>query len=333
MQKIPTTIITGFLGAGKTTLIQYYLQHTSKKCSLLINEFGAVGVDKELLSAKKSCSVSHMIELTNGCICCTVADDFLPALEQLLAQDSQPEHIIIETSGLALPKPLVKAFTWPTIRPYVTVDSVITLLDAPQILKGIFLPSSTDNNTNHENPLEELFEDQLSLADIALLNKCDQITPQDQDDIIAQLRRHDIHCLRDETPIIPIKNGKIHPDVIFGIGSALEDNVHKRPSHHDDIDGEHDHDDFTSFDIVIKDITNIEQKIHDILKRYPIYRIKGFLVHEHKKFREVIHVAGANIDRYFDRPWHDDERKESRIIIIGAKKLDDVKNDIQHLFE
>ena len=117
-RKIPATVVTGFLGAGKTTLIRHLLETANgKRLALIINEFGDIGVDGEVLKACRSetCGEEDIVELANGCICCTVADDFVPTIETLLARDPQPDHIVIETSGLALPKPLVRAFAWPEI--------------------------------------------------------------------------------------------------------------------------------------------------------------------------------------------------------------------------
>ena len=119
LTKIPVTVITGFLGAGKTTLIRHLMQNPQgKRLAILVNEFGTVGVDGDILKscADDNCPVENIVELANGCICCTVADDFLPTMEALLGRADPPEHILIETSGLALPKPLLKAFDWPSVR-------------------------------------------------------------------------------------------------------------------------------------------------------------------------------------------------------------------------
>src|SRR5271169_1264183 len=128
LAKTPVTIVTGFLGAGKTTLIRHVLENAKGRClALIVNEFGDVGVDGDILRSCgiESCPDENIVELANGCLCCTVADDFVPAIEALLGRDRKPEHIIVETSGLALPKPLVKAFDWPPIRSKLTVDGVI----------------------------------------------------------------------------------------------------------------------------------------------------------------------------------------------------------------
>ena len=187
LAKIPVTIVTGFLGAGKTTLIRHVLAHAQgRRLALVINEFGDVGVDGEILRncGVESCPEGNIVELANGCLCCTVADDFLPAIEGLLAREPRPDHILIETSGLALPKPLVKAFDWPDIRAKLTVDGVIAVVDAAAVADGRFAndeeklaaQKARDPSLDHDNPLEEVYEDQLLCADLILLNKSDLLS-------------------------------------------------------------------------------------------------------------------------------------------------------------
>src|SRR5581483_946667 len=184
--KIPTTIVTGFLGAGKTTLIRHLIENArGRRLALLVNEFGDVGVDGEILrGCGDACPEENIIELANGCICCTVADDFVPAIETLLSRPQRPDHIVIETSGLALPKPLVKAFDWPSIRSRLTVDGVVTVVDGAALAAGRFADDPEalaaqrqgDPALDHDNPLEEVFEDQLLCADMVVLNKTDLLT-------------------------------------------------------------------------------------------------------------------------------------------------------------
>src|SRR4029077_4984421 len=131
--RLPATIVTGFLGAGKTSLIRHLIETASgKRLAFVINEFGERGIDRELIlgCGLQDCGEEDIVELANGCICCTVADDFLPTMRILLSRKVRPDHILIETSGLALPKPLLKAFDWPEIRSRITVDGVIALADA-----------------------------------------------------------------------------------------------------------------------------------------------------------------------------------------------------------
>ena len=184
LAKIPVTVITGFLGSGKTTLIRHLMANPQgKRLAILVNEFGTVGVDGDILKscADASCPVENIVELANGCICCTVAEDFIPTIEALMALPTRPDHIIIETSGLALPKPLLKAFDWPAIRSRITVDGVVTLADAEAVAAGRFAPDPAavqaqrlaDDSIDHETPLSEVFEDQIACADIVLLSKAD----------------------------------------------------------------------------------------------------------------------------------------------------------------
>ena len=196
--KIPVTIVTGFLGSGKTTLIRHVLTHAhGRRLALIINEFGDVGVDGDILKScgATSCPEENIVELANGCICCTVADDFAPAISALLAREPKPEHIVIETSGLALPKPLVKAFEWPELRAKLTVDGVIAVVDAGAVAEGRFADDpeavarqrQADPSLDHDNPLEEVYEDQLLCADMIVLNKTDLL---DAPDARARARGH-----------------------------------------------------------------------------------------------------------------------------------------------
>jgi len=197
--KIPCTIITGFLGAGKTTMIRNLLANANgRRLALIINEFGDVGVDGEILRncGIESCPDENIVELSNGCICCTVAEDFVPTLEKLLALNPRPDHIIIETSGLALPKPLVKAFAWPEIRGKVTVDGVVTVVDGPAVAAGQFVADpgkvaaqrAADPSLDHDNPLEEVYGDQLLCADLVVLNKTDAMSADEIARVTQRLR-------------------------------------------------------------------------------------------------------------------------------------------------
>ena len=183
-QKIPATVITGFLGAGKTSIIRHLLENANgRRIALIINEFGDIGIDGEILRGCgiEGCEDEDILELANGCICCTVADDFIPTMEALLGREKKPDQIVIETSGLAMPKPLVKAFNWPDIRTRVTVDAVVTVVDGPAVAAGLFASDpeavqaqrEDDEALEHESPLEELFEEQLGCADMVVINKTD----------------------------------------------------------------------------------------------------------------------------------------------------------------
>lgn len=252
MHKLPVTVITGFLGAGKTTLIRnLLLNNQGRRIAVLVNEFGEVGIDGELL---RSCGVcdedetadSNILELANGCLCCTVQEEFLPTMQTLLQRREQIDCIVIETSGLALPKPLVQAFRWPEIRTGATVDGVVTLVDAVAVAAGQFATDldaleeqrQADDSLDHETPIEELFEDQLACADLVLLSKIDCLSPEESD----RVRRWLSTQVRSGVPIVPVTNGQLDSDVLLGFNAAVEDNLEQRPSHHDH-EEEHDHDD------------------------------------------------------------------------------------------
>src|ERR1700680_4576992 len=139
LARVPCTIVTGFLGAGKTTRIPPpWANAQGRRLAVIVNEFGDVGIDGDLLKGcgDAACPEENIVELANGCLCCTVADEFVPALDGILARRPAVEHIVIETSGLALPKPLVQAFNWPAIKSRVTVDGVVAVIDGAALADG-----------------------------------------------------------------------------------------------------------------------------------------------------------------------------------------------------
>ncbi|MBV8474191.1 MAG: cobalamin biosynthesis protein CobW, partial [Hyphomicrobiales bacterium] len=232
LAKTPVTIITGFLGAGKTTLIRHVLAHAhGRRLALIVNEFGDVGVDGEILRScgVSSCPEENIVELANGCICCTVADDFLPAIETLLAREPRPDHIIVETSGLALPKPLVKAFDWPAVRSKLTVDGVIAVVDAAAVAEGRFADDEAkiaaqraeDASLDHDNPLEEVYEDQLLCADLVILNKADLVDSQALERVTAEIAA----AIPREVKVVATKEGRLEPSLILGLQAAAEDDL------------------------------------------------------------------------------------------------------------
>jgi len=329
--KIPTTVITGFLGAGKTTLIRHILNNTNgRRIALIINEFGDLGIDREMVTGCgiEGCDDDAILELANGCICCTVADDFLPTMEVLLERPEPPDHIVIETSGLALPKPLVKAFNWPEIRSRVTVDGVIAVVDAPAVEEGRFADNpeavqsirELDEAFDHESPLEEVFEDQLLSADLVLLNKCDLL-----DDFAVERVRTVVSKETDPAAkMISTTRGRVDPKILLGIGGAVEDVIDGRRSHHDGED-DHDHDDFESFVVEIERLdepNELTDRIKRVSTEHDILRVKGFADVAGKDMRLVVQGVGPRVQHYFDRPWQADEPRQSRLVVIGETGLD-----------
>ena len=306
LEKIPVTILTGFLGAGKTTLIRnLILKNKSKKLAVIINEFGDLGVDGEIVKqcSDETCPEENILELANGCICCTVADDFIPTMKSLLGGQYLPEHILIETSGLALPKPLLKAFEWPEIRSRLTVDSVLAVVDAEAVVNGIFAPQmSTEleekqNQTyvEHETPLSEVFEDQINCSDVVLLTKPDLVKN------ISDARNIIIKEMERNVPILEVQNGDIGADVILGVNAAAETDLDNRRSHHDGFD-DHEHDDFDTFSISVPKILDLEKfkiVLETLIQENEILRIKGFLRVESKPLNLLVQGVGKRLSVNF----------------------------------
>ena len=306
LEKIPVTILTGFLGAGKTTLIRnLILKNKSKKLAVIINEFGDLGVDGEIVKqcSDETCPEENILELANGCICCTVADDFIPTMKSLLEGQYIPEHILIETSGLALPKPLLKAFEWPEIRSRLTVDSVLAVVDAEAVVNGIFAPQMSNeleekqNQTyvEHETPLSEVFEDQINCSDVVLLTKPDLV------ENISVARNIIIKEMERNVPILEVQNGDIGADVILGVNAAAETDLDNRRSHHDGFD-DHEHDDFDTFSISVPKILDIEKfkiVLETLIRENDILRIKGFLRVESKPLNLLVQGVGKRLSVNF----------------------------------
>jgi len=330
MNRIPATVITGFLGAGKTSLIRHLLENADgRRIALIINEFGDLGVDRGIVDgcAIPGCAEDDVVELANGCICCTVADDFLPTITALLDRENPPEHIVIETSGLALPKPLVKAFAWPEVRARVTVDGVVTVIDAAAVTDGRFADDpeaiaaaqAADPSLDHDNPLEELFVDQVSCADLIIVNKADLVTGDgaDIDAALAPHRRPGVKAVR-------ATHGRIDPAILLGLDAGAEDDLETRPSLHDGED-EHDHDDFDSFVVALGDVADpdaLEARLVGAVNAHDIYRIKGFVNVPGKARRLVLQGVGTRFERYFDRDWATTETPRTELVVIGKSGMD-----------
>ena len=331
LAKTPVTIVTGFLGAGKTTLIRHLLANAGgRRLALIINEFGDVGVDGDLVKgcADAACPKDAIIELANGCICCTVADDFAPAIMGLIAREPKPDHIVIETSGLALPKPLIKAFDWPDLRSRLTVDGVVAVVDAAAVAEGRFADDPAriaeqrrvDPSLDHDNPLEEVYEDQLMSADLVVLNKADLV---DKDELAA-LKAQIAGALPRSIRIAPAREGAIDPDVLIGMNAAAEDDLAARPSHHDAA-GEHDHDDFDTFVVVIPAVRDPDALIDRLVqatRAHDVLRVKGFVEVAGKPMRMLVQGVGSRFRRDFDRLWAVDEPRSSRLVVIAERGVD-----------
>ena len=329
--KIPATVVTGFLGAGKTTLLRHLVTTANgRRLAIIVNEFGDVGIDGEILRAcgDEACGDDDIVELTNGCLCCTVADDFVPTIQALIDRPEPPDHIVIETSGLALPKPLIRAFNWPEIRTRVTVDGVVAVVDGPAVVEGRFAADedavaaqrTADPSLDHDSPLEELFEDQLGSADLVVVNKTDLMADGDHNVVAETLGRY----ARGVARTIRTSHGTIDASVLLGLDAAAEDDLDSRPSHHDSTD-DHDHDDFDSFVVALDTVPtpdDLLDRLAPVLADHDILRLKGFAAVDGKPMRLVVQAVGRRIQHYFDRDWHADEARRTELVVIGQRGLD-----------
>jgi len=330
LARVPCTIVTGFLGAGKTTLIRHMIANAQgRRLAVIVNEFGDVGIDGEILKGcgNEACPEENIVELANGCLCCTVADEFVPALDAILAR-AGVEHIVIETSGLALPKPLVQAFHWPAIKSRVTVDGVVVVVDGAALADGrvahdlnaLAQQRVTDTALAHDDPIEEVFEDQIACADLVVLNKRDLVDAagmaKAQAAITAKLPR--------SVKVITAADGKIDQALLLGLGVGTEDDIANRRTRHD-AEEDHDHEDFVSFVVAVGEIVDpsaLAARVAALAEEFAVLRVKGFAAVADKPMRLLLQAVGPRVTHQYDRPWAADEAREGRLVVIGLKGLD-----------
>jgi len=355
--KTPVTVVTGFLGSGKSTLMMNLITKSKdRRIAVVVNEFGEIGIDGNLIKSCCGCEEDSVVELKNGCVCCTVQEEFLPTMRKLLEDEQGFDHIVVETSGLALPKPLLKAINWPDLKPLLTVDSVITVVDADGVATGeicdrdrVQAQREADDSVDHETSIEELFEDQLSCADLVVLTKADLVDEERMNIVKESLKTR----VRSGVQVVEAIKGDLAPEIALGLGAAAEDDLDSRHSHHDehhhhdhdhdhdhdhghhhhhDDDDEHDHhhghghdhhhhdDDIDTVALKpgpIADPQTYVDSLKQLCERLEIYRIKGFLDVPGKAMRMVLQGVGPRFETYYDRPWRADEERISYVVVIG----------------
>jgi cobalamin biosynthesis protein CobW len=331
LARVPCTIVTGFLGAGKTTLIRHVLANAGgRRLAVIVNEFGDVGIDGEILKGcgDAACPEDNIVELANGCLCCTVADEFVPALDIILSRRPAVEHIVIETSGLALPKPLVQAFHWPAIKSRVTVDGVVAVVDGVAVANGrlaadldaLARQRAADPSLEHDDPVEEVFEDQIACADLVVLNKRDLLDAAGIEKAMAKIAG----ALPRAVKIVSVADGKVDPGALLGLGVGTEDDIENRRTRHDN-EKEHDHDDFDSFVVPLPEITDpaaLAARVAATADTHDVFRVKGFAAVAGKPMRLLVQAVGARVTHQYDRSWNASETRKGQLVVIGLKGLD-----------
>ena len=324
------TVVTGFLGAGKTTLLRHLLLNSGLRVAVVVNEFGEVGIDGDLIASCGFCPQEELpgrlVELANGCLCCTVQDEFLPTMQLLLAQADQLDGIVVETSGLALPEPLVEAFGWPEIRSRVRVHAVVTVVDGEALAAGhvvgdgaaVEAQRQADPSLDHLDALEDLFADQLQAADLVLVSRSDRLDGP----TLAALQGRLATQVRAGTPILPMARGEV--DSLLVLSAPVANDAPAIRLVGDTQDHEHhDHSHVEMASLLVHrpgpyTRHELEERLATLLADQPVLRLKGRLLQEGKRLPLQIQAVGPRLECWYEGAWPEAAAPGLELVVLGA---------------
>ena len=323
------TVVTGFLGAGKTTVLRELLRQSQQRLAVLVNEFGEVGIDGQLLKSCQVCDEDEsvtaptIVELANGCLCCTVQDDFLPTMEAVLEQADQLDGIVIETSGLALPEPLLQAFQWPEIRHRTRVSGVVTVVDGEALARGEVVADvnlleqqrADDPSLDHDDSIDELFDEQLEQADLVLISRADRLSDEQQRLAAQQLesRAHFPGVMS-----LPISHGRVDPELLLGL--SRHEAADPEPESHDDHHHHHDHHppELLSPSLQLKgrwQQEGLESVLTGAIETMGLLRLKGRIPIAGKVLPLQVQAVGRRLDCWFEADQASSD--QLNLVLIG----------------